>query len=55
MNNSENMTRSAPCPAASARAARMRATFPAMSPTVELICASAMTRRLAGEVLMPFV
>ena len=31
-----------------ARAARSRSRLPAMSPTMEAICASAMTRRLAG-------
>jgi hypothetical protein len=43
MNSSENIKRSAPKDAAWARAARMRATLPAMSPTVESIWARPMT------------
>src|SRR5579875_340266 len=49
MNSSENITRSAPKAAASARAARSRARLPAMSPTVGLICARPITRRFAGD------
>src|ERR1700730_17064818 len=48
MKSSETITRSAPKAAASARAARTRARFPAMSPTVQSICARPMTRRFVG-------
>src|SRR6202047_2308713 len=48
MKSSENITRSAPKPAAPALAARTRARFPAMSPTVQSICARPMTRRFVG-------
>src|SRR5271168_1259153 len=43
------MTMSAPKAAASLRALRSRSRLPAMSPTIEGIWASAMTRRLAEE------
>src|SRR5271170_6924453 len=46
---------SAPNAAASWRALRNRSRFPAMSPTIEGICASAMTRRLAGEDMTPLL
>src|ERR1019366_1822461 len=48
MKSSENITRSAPKACASARAARMRARLPAISPPVQSICARPMTSRFAG-------
>ena len=50
MNSSGKITRSAPCPAAVARARRTFSALPATSPTVGLSCASAMARRSAGGV-----
>src|SRR4051812_26999296 len=48
MNNSGNTTRSAPCAAASARALRTFSALPAMSPSVELSCATAIASLSAG-------
>src|ERR1041385_4215356 len=48
MNSSGKITRSAPCPAAVARARRPFPALPVTSPRVGLSCASAMASRSAG-------
>src|SRR5579885_2170633 len=53
MNSSGKMTRSAPCPAASARARRTLSALPAISPTVQLSCATAIARVSAGRAFTP--
>src|ERR1017187_2480918 len=52
MNSSGKTTRSAPCAAAATRARRTFSALPAMSPTVELSCATAIASLSAGRAFM---